>query len=216
MFKIFQPNNFLLFPFIVGLAVYFNIKIKTSNNSTTKEKEEIINRERQALFIPQKPLPEDFVITPNKDLPFDSIVITDKNKLAINRLKEDILNLYEKKLLNPSINLTNIELKEAFGHKSIDDVIEYEKNYSKYIISLNSIAKVLIDSDQPQTAESFLLEAINIGSDVSKTYIYLIDIYNKTSKEKLESFITNFKENIDSSSFLYNKTLEHYKKVISQ
>ncbi len=214
MFKIIPPNTFVLFPFITGFVVYVYIKIKQSNNGSKKEVKEIIEREKKARLVPKQPLPEDFVLSINQNLPFDKIQLTEKNQRAVKRLQEDILSLSKKKLLNPSINLSNIELKEAYGYKSMDSVISYEKNHSKYIISLNSLAKVLIDSKQENLAEIFLLEAIKAGSDTSKTYIYLIDVYKEISNEKLDNFIAEFKENNNVSNFVYNKTLEHYKKVI--
>ncbi len=199
-----------IFTIIIGVLIYLSIKIKTSKNDIRYAKNEILERENNAYFVKKKEVPESLILYINTNLPFKDINITTSNEPSIKRLESEIKNLSDKKLLIPNTQKSNIVLKEEYGHSTLDEIIFYEQNYNKYIIALNSIASILINDNQLNLAEQFLLEAVEKKSDVSKTYIYLIDIYKQSNKKKLETFINEFKENFDKTSYCYKKTVSYF------
>ncbi len=211
MTKLLAIPGMPIFAIFTGFLIFMAIKIRQSDATHRTKIDQIVKREQDALLAPKNDVPEDLFLEVNKDLPFDEIVITETMKLPINRLKGEILELLERKMLIPNISNKNIELKEKFGIDTFEDIISYEQNYTKYIIALNSLAKVLINNSQLEVAEKFLLEAIKINSETSKTYIYLIDIYVKTNPSKLHLFIEEFKnKHQNSDEFYVSKVLEYY------
>ncbi len=211
--------NFIGFPFLpimVGFFAFVFVKIRSADVDSSSSKKAIFEREQKALFAPSNDLPEEAFLYVNIDLPFDKINLNEKIASSVNRLKNEILSSDDTKLLKPNLDIRNIELKEKYGCDNLDEIIKYEKKYNRYITHLNSLSKILFDDEQYNVCEQFLLEAVEKDSEVSKTYIYLIDLYNKTDKQKLSTFMTEFKnKNIDNNNFFVHKVIEHYELIKS-
>lgn len=213
MTTIFDNTTIFLLPILLGICIFLRLKIQQSNSHKDKT-DELIRREMDSVFIRDKSeIPKDLFLETNKSLPFDKIELNDDIKNSISRLKEEIENLQKDKIIKHNSNIANIELKEQYGVNNLDLFIKYEKNYNKYIINLNEISNILMDNNQLDIAEIFLLEAKNIGSDFSKTYINLIDIYNQVDKNKLDNFIKEFAETNDNKAYHVIKALKHYEEV---
>lgn len=197
---------------IVGtIIVYLGYKIKSSDPTIAEQSRKILEREQNAFFLPNIDIPNDFFKKPSADLPFNKIILNSKNKNAILRIQTELLTLLASQLIKPIQDLSNIDLKEKFGVRTFENILQYEQNYNNYIINLNSMAQVLINDNQFNLAEEFLLEAVKMKSENSKTYINLINIYANEKTSKLSEFINEFKENnTDESKYYVKKTLEHY------
>lgn len=215
MIELLKNINFPILPIVVGFCVFVYIKIKRS--SVSVKKNELIKREQEALFSRKHDISENLFINVNTSLPFGEIKLNDNIIKSIKRLKEEIETLQLSHIIKPNLNVSNLELKETYGVENLELFIKYEKNYNRYIIKLNEISNILIKEKQYNTAEKFLLEAKRIDSDLSKTYIYLIDIYKNTNKAKLDELIEEFKkEHEDSNSYYVNKVIEYYDNIIKR
>ncbi len=214
MNSIFEIFPMPLLTIFVGLLVYFTVKLRTTNNTIRNDIDKIVERENNAYFVRKKDIPYELFLSIDKNLPFDKIIFDDSHKSSLTRLINEIKSYENKKFLKPDTKKSNIELKEEYGHNSLDEIISYEQNFNRYIIHINSLAEILVETNQYDIAETFLNEAKKLGSDVTKTYTLLIDIYANSNKEKLDTFISEFKSSFDSSSFCYIKTLEYYSTIL--
>ena len=64
-----------------------------------------------------------------------------------------------------------------YGPANLQELTEYDYNYTKLIRSLNTIGKELYNSGNPSAAKEFLSYALSIGSDISETFTLLATIY---------------------------------------
>lgn len=203
-----------LFIIVGTLIVYLGYKIKSSDPTISQQSRNIVEREQNANFVPNIDIPNHFFIKPDITLPFDKINLTTNNKKALMRISEELKVLLSLQMIKPMQETNNIELKEKYGVQSFENILNYEQNYNNYIINLNSIAQILIKDAQISLAEIFLLEAVKIKSENSRTYINLINIYRDESEQKLLDFIENFKENnVDENKYYVKKVLEHFNSI---
>ncbi len=203
--------NMPLFIIVSSFLLFISFKIKNSKASVTDEIHDIVKRDQDANFVPSKEVPEDFFIIPNKNLPFEDIVLNSGIKSTIERLRGEIEEIQNGELIKPILEEQNIDLKEKYGVSSFEHILECEQNYFKYIIQLNLIAEALIKDGQHDVAEKFLLEAVDMGSESSKTYIMLIDLYKEFDKAKLDKFINEFSNsNADSNKYHVQKVMKYY------
>ncbi len=200
-----------IFILVSSFIIFISVKIRNNKGSVTEEIHDILKREEDALFIESTEVPADFFVEPNKNLPFNEIIKHDGIKSVIERLQGEIFEIQSNELIKPILEEQNIDLKEKYGISSFEHILECEQNYFKYIIQLNLIAEALIKDSQFDVAEKFLQEAANIGSESSKTYIMLIDLYKQTNQTKLDAFINDFKEsNADSNKYHVQKVIKYY------
>lgn len=201
----------IIFSVVMGIMIYLSVKIKMSKGGSTENIDKFLERERASLFVPKKDLPKEMFMTPSTNLPFSEINHSDELSPKFTRLENEIKSLQTTKMLKPSPELTNTDLREQYGSANLENIIIMEQNYTKYIHFLNELSVALIVDNQYDTAEKFLLEANHLGSDVSLTYICLIDIYEQTDKKKLDEFLNEFAKNHSDEKFYVNKVLNYVK-----
>lgn len=207
--KISTSGAMPLFALVMGTVTYLYYKINSSKAGRTDIKEAFLLREQNSRFAPHKEIPEDKFLYPTNTLPFSKINLNPNIEKKITRLQKEIEPLQYKKMIKPDTSLSNTDLREMYGYSNLDNIIMFEQNYNKYINFLNEISVILIKEEQYDVAEEFLNEAVRLKSDVSKTYIGLVDIYYATNKAKLESFLKDFEKDHDAESFYTNKVINH-------
>lgn len=199
--------NWVTLCIAIGVITAIIVKLHTTNNHS-ELKDKFIKREQEARFAENKSIPDNLFLFPSKNLPLDKLDITERK---YKRLYNELSNYPNLSLVKVPNGMTNTDLKELYGPNTLIDIIIYEQNYNKYIHLLNELAKMLIDDDKKQLASVFLQEAINLSSEVSKTYIYMLDVYSD-DRAKRDNFFNDFINSHDENNF-YVKRVIAYKEL---
>ena len=91
------------------------------------------------------------------------------------------------------VNLTgysNTDLKLKYGTANITILSDYDFHYTNLVKLLQKIAELLHDSLEDALAIEVLEFAVSTGTDVSKSYYLLANLYKETgTPEKIDSLI---------------------------
>ncbi|MCQ2911029.1 MAG: hypothetical protein MJ244_02475 [Clostridia bacterium] len=129
------------------------------------------------------------------------------------KAKEDVKALlsYQNLKLANFKDVSNSELKKTFGSNNFKEVLEYQNNYDDMFKQLRITTESLIKDNDDKSAISLLNYSINMGSDVTKDYTMLADLYAK-NKMRMEMFelIDNVRTNKNLSQ---QKIMNHIKEL---
>lgn len=118
----------------------------------------------------------DYVILRTSTLCIDTA-----QKCGLSNLIDELNSFTAKKIINLS-GYTNTDLKLMYGPANLDILSEYDNNYANLIKLLNKIGDSLYDAEEISAATSFYEYAIEIGSDITNTYVKLCTIYSSNSE----------------------------------
>lgn len=154
--------------YIIARAVAF------SNKNIQMKKKSFLERESEANSVRRA----DISKLPYISIPFDSLTI----KQPLSKKNADLMNklnaLHDRKILDLSA-YTNTELKLMYGPANLEELSACDANYTTLIRLLDSIGNNLINESDETSGVKFLEYAIDIGSDITNTYMTLSDIYVK-------------------------------------
>lgn len=172
--------SFLILMVLINIAIYHNSKIEKKTDA------EFWKKEQDANFVRKKPLDDlDYITIPENILNIHPLYNTNE----IQSCMDELTSLSEKKIVNFT-GISNTDLKLAYGTANIAILSEYDNNYTSLITTLQKLAENLIAINDMQNAVSVLEFAIQAGSDISKTFFLLADIYQESgSPEKIEALI---------------------------
>lgn len=109
--------------------------------------------------------------------------ICDNPKLR--EYEQGITALSTQKILNLE-GKTNTDLKVLYGAANLDELSEYDQNYGTLCRMLVDYAECLLELDYTTEAQTVLEFGISCGSDHSKNYRLLAELYHKQgSRDKL-------------------------------
>lgn len=94
-----------------------------------------------------------------------------------------IRSLSTQKIVNFT-GYTNTDLKLAYGTANITCLSEYDQNYTLLVSTLQKWAEILYRADCKKECRQVLEYAVSIGTDVSRTYFLLADLYDETSESE--------------------------------
>ncbi len=179
---------FIFFVLAIIFVVWLRFKMKKGSKSYNFKENlnELIEREKNANFARRREVEEKFFVSPNLDtLPIDKYP-----------LKDVLISAANKKMLRFDKVMSNIELKERYGLANLDFIIAYEENLQRFIRELNNCGQFFIDNEMFDNARAVLEEAVALGSEISKSYFLLSDIYFSNRDE------TSLKQLLDKVSGL--------------
>ena len=116
-----------------------------------------------------------YLTVPLETFPFDITPNDQKKQLQIAEYRKEIEYLSTQKMLN-LIGVSNTELKEQYGPANLEELSQYDQNYSRYIRTLQFFAECIYD-EYPKQAVQLLEYCISIGTDISGTYNLLSQYY---------------------------------------
>ena len=94
------------------------------------------------------------------------------------------------KILNLT-GITNTELKEQYGVANLTVLTDYDNNYTTLVNTIARWGARLIDLEYNDEAVTVLEYGLSIGTDVSRNYLILADIYRKKGEtDKIDALIT--------------------------
>lgn len=172
------------FLILIGIVFY---RINRSNHEYKKEETDFWEREKKANATRKKSLDHLPYITIPKSL------LSLHCSPSDTELSECITNLKSLSLLK-IVNFTgvsNTDLKLAYGTANITVLTEYDLNYTTLARILQKTSELLYDAGRIDDALLYLEFAISTGTDVSKTYFLLADIYKERQDTgKIQHLIT--------------------------
>lgn len=188
-------NIFILASSIV-LAIVIAINSKKQKKTTKELEQSFWARERQANAVRRKSLDSlDYIHIPLDRLPFD--IMSDNPEVA--EYQSLIRELSTQTIVNLT-GYTNTDLKLEYGTANITVLTEYDQNYTILARTLQQWADVLYSANYVNEAKILMEFAVSTGTDISRTYYKLADIYTSRGENyQIEQLITQA-ENLRTST----------------
>lgn len=200
----------VLFICFIVFILWFRVKSKQADNKTNNPKEEFLRREYEANFTRKKDISDlDYLIIPENALPF-----TETEEAEEAGLQKDVKDIISRKILNLS-GISNTDLKLKYGHANLDLLSEYDQNFSNLLRSLDNWGSYLYNSKEDKKAAKQVLEySVSIGSDITRTYTTLANIYlGENSPDKVQSLIDKAE---NSDFFMKDSIVSKLKKLVQE
>ena len=186
----------MLFPFLgLFLLLIFIVAffIKKNSDSQTQVTDRFWAREQEANHVRK----QDISGLPYITIPFEkfSIGISEDDRLT--ELTTELTALGEKKILNLG-SKTNTDLKMQYGPANLNELTEYDENFTTLCRLLVSYAERLISLGYEKEAVPVLEFGISCGSDNSKNYSLLTGIYEKENASDKIQWLRENASRLDS------------------
>lgn len=176
-----------LFIFFIFLLAYY--RKKSTRRQETLE-EDFWNRENEANHTRR----QDISGLPYITIPLEKFTMDNCDSSELNNLQTALTELSTKKILNLG-GQTNTDLKLKYGAANLDELSEYDQNFSSLCAVLVSYAECLAKLGYLEQAQSVLEFGISCGSDHSRNYRMLADIYaGQNQSEKLQELLAKAAE----------------------
>ncbi|MDE5680337.1 MAG: hypothetical protein K2I01_07930 [Lachnospiraceae bacterium] len=95
----------------------------------------------------------------------------------VSELLETLRYLSTQKIVNLT-GYTNTDLKLEYGTANITCLSEYDQNYTLLARTLQRLAEILYQNARIKEARTILEFAVSTGTDVSRSYFLLADLYD--------------------------------------
>ena len=107
----------------------------------------------------------------------------------LNACIRDLNDLSEYQIVNLT-GYTNTDLKLAYGTANITILSDFDLHYTNLVTLLQKLAELLHESGEDTLAIATLEFAVSTGTDVSKSYYLLADLYQEAgTPEKIADLI---------------------------
>ena len=147
---------------------------------------EFWDREYRANFTRKKPLDDlNYITIPEHLLSMKPDLMTDELAECLSELQD----LSDAKIVNLT-GYTNTDLKLKYGTANITILSDCDFHYTNLVKLLQKLAELLHDSLEDALAIEVLEFAVSTGTDISKSYYLLAQLYTETgTPEKISSLI---------------------------
>lgn len=165
--------NFAILASFIAVCLILSVSLKRQKKNARKEEQTFWERERLANSVRRKPL---------DNLPFVNIPL---ETFPTHLLREDstvleCISIVEALTSQKVVNLTgysNTDLKLEYGTANITVLSEYDQNYTVLVRTLQKWADILLESGYASEACVLMEFAVSTGTDITRTYYSLADIY---------------------------------------
>lgn len=179
-----------LFIFFIFLIAYFR---KKSTRAQKEIEEAFWNRENEANHTRR----QDISGLPYINIPLEKFPIDICDNENLKECERALTVLSGQKILNLN-NQTNTDLKLKYGPANLEELSEYDQNFSTLCRTLVSYATALLELGYEQEAQKVLEFGISCGSDHSLNYLLLADLYLKQKDAAAFRSLTEQAEALDS------------------
>ncbi len=195
--------NFFILASTLILACFVGISIAKDKNKQENLEQNYWNKEYKSNFVRKKSLETlNYISIPEEILTLQPAQPTPQILSYI----QDLKDLSTLKIVNLT-GISNTDLKLTYGTANITVLSEYDAHYTQMVTILHKLAENLADCDDKQNAIRILEYAISTGSDVSKSYYLLADLYTQVgASEKIRSLIPQAER---LQSIMKNAILQH-------
>lgn len=160
----------------LGLFIFFIFLLAYYRKKATRQQETVEadfwNRENEANHTRR----QDISGLPYITIPLENFTMNICDSSELKELEAALADLSTKKVLNLG-NQTNTELKLKYGAANLEELSEYEQNFTTLCTTLVSYAECLLKLGFCNEAQTVLEFGISCGSDHSQNYRMLADIY---------------------------------------
>lgn len=160
----------LLILFAVCLIIAY--AVSRGKHTVSENREEFLERESRANAVRRA----DISTLHYLQIPLTSLPLDAARQAGYSELCDQLTQLSDRKILNLS-QYTNTDLKLMYGPANLDELTQYDDNFTELIRLLNKLGECMLEANAPENAQKFLEYAVSIGSDISKTYVHLGTLY---------------------------------------
>lgn len=186
--------NFIILASSLILALVIAISTKRENTAQEQEEINFWTKEHKSNFVRKKPLDNlDYITIPEEIL---TLQPSNASPQALSYL-QDLKDMSSLKIVNLT-GISNTDLKLTYGTANITVLSEYDAHYTQLVTILQKLAESLVASDDKESAIRVLEFAISTGSDVSKSYYLLSELYTQSGTPEKISFLIQHAESIQS------------------
>jgi len=165
--------NFIIITSFLVFSVVFFFALRRTNRIEAQRDNDFWEREKRANFTKKKPLDGlNYITIPDALLNMKPQNATE----ALNTSIRDLNDLSEYQIVNLT-GYTNTDLKLEYGTANITILSEFDLHYTNLVTLLQKLAQQLHESGNDALAVSTLEFAVSTGTDVSKSYYLLADLY---------------------------------------
>lgn len=160
-----------LFIFFIFLLAYFR---KKGNQNQETVEAAFWERENEANHTRR----QDISGLPYITIPLEKFPMDICDNPEIKELEDTLTELSQKKILNLG-HQTNTDLKLKYGPANLDELDKCDENFSTLCRTLVSYAECLLKLGYQKEAQVILEFGISCGSDHSRNYSMLADLYQE-------------------------------------
>ncbi|MCD8037609.1 MAG: hypothetical protein LUE96_00750 [Lachnospiraceae bacterium] len=178
--------NFIIIASFSIFCVVFFFARRRVDRIEAKRDNAFWERERQANFTRKKPLVNlNYITIPDRLLNMEPAFTTD----ALNACLKTLNDLSEYRIVNLT-GYTNTDLKLEYGTANITILSDFDLHYTNLVTCLQKLAELLHENGDDALAVTVLEFAVSTGTDVSKSYYLLADLYDAAgAHEKIAGLI---------------------------
>ena len=178
--------NFIIISSFLIFSIVFFFALQRSKRAEKKIEQDFWERERRSNCTRKKSLDGlNYITIPEEILDMHPTCMTEE----IDSCLLDLHDLSSCRIVNLT-GWTNTDLKLEYGTANITILIEYDFNYTNLVTALQKLAELLHDGGDDAHAIEVLEFAVSTGTDVSKSYYLLADLYKACdTPEKIELLI---------------------------
>lgn len=178
--------NFIIFASFPIICLLFSYALHNAKRKEQDIDRKFWDREQRANFTRKKPLDNlNFITIPEELLTMQPDITNEELRSCI----QDLNDLSSLQIVNLT-GYTNTDLKLEYGTANITILSEYDFHYTNLVTLLQKLAELLHDSLEDELAVKVLEFAVSTGTDVSKSYYLLAELYQQMgTPEKIEHLI---------------------------
>lgn len=188
--------SFVILASSIVVVMLISMNNRRQKKARSQQEEDFWSRERRANSVRRKSLDDlNYISIPLETFPThimrqDSVVME-----CIDTLE----TLTSQKIVNFS-GYSNTDLKLEYGTANITVLSEYDQNFTVLVRTLQKWADVLIETGYMEEACILMEYAVNVGTDVSRTYDQLAEYYAARGNADGIRHLKNMAGGIHSSS----------------
>ena len=165
--------NIIILASSIVVVALISIVSRRQKRSSAEQEESFWDRERRANSTRRKSLDGlNYITIPLETFP--THILQQDN--VVMECIETLESLTSQKIVNFT-GYSNTDLKLEYGAANINLLSEYDQNYTVLVRTLQKWADVLIEAGYIKEACVLMEYAVNIGTDVSRTYDKLAQYY---------------------------------------
>lgn len=186
--------NFVIITSFLLFAIIFFFARKRASRIEEAREREFWEREKRANFIRRKSLDGlNYITIPEELLNMRPSATTE----ALNNCIKALNDLSEYQIVNLT-GYTNTDLKLEYGTANITILSDFDLHYTNLVTLLQKLAVLLHENGEDALAIATLEFAVSTGTDVSKTYYLLADLYQDAGTPEKINDLIDCAQNINS------------------
>ncbi len=166
----------------IGILIFFIFLVAFYRKRNTRAQDEVNAqfwaRENEANAVRR----QDISGLPYISIPFDNFPLNICENSKLQECENTLRALSEKKILNLA-HRSNTDLKLEYGAANLAFLTECDENFTTLCCTLAAYGEELLSLGYVDEARTVLEFGISCGSDVSKNYLLLADIYRQTGDD---------------------------------